>query len=95
MATSPPRQHRRGSTRIGFSALPPWLRHRFGANRARRRTAVVSAVGVGVTRVWLGVHRPSDVLGGWLFGTLVTALAVVAYEWPRARHANTAVDRPG
>jgi hypothetical protein len=27
--------------------------------------------------------------------TMVEALAVVAYEWPRARHGNTAVDRPG
>jgi undecaprenyl-diphosphatase len=41
--------------------------------------AVVSVVGVGLTRVWLGVHRPSDVVGGWLIGALVVALAVGAY----------------
>jgi undecaprenyl-diphosphatase len=45
--------------------------------------ALVSAVGVGVTRVWLGVHWPSDVLGGWLGGALLVAVAVLVYEWPR------------
>jgi undecaprenyl-diphosphatase len=43
-------------------------------------------VGVGLTRVWLGVHWPSDVLGGWLIGALIVALAVASYErWPGAR----------
>lgn len=60
-----------------------WLLHRYGAGRAARRTALavaaVSVVGVGLTRVWLGVHWPSDVVGGWLIGALVVALAVGAY----------------
>lgn len=57
-----------------------WLLHRYGAGPGRRRTAlaaaVVSVVGVGLTRVWLGVHWPSDVLGGWLLGATVVAAAV-------------------
>ncbi|MEU0971349.1 phosphatase PAP2 family protein [Streptomyces sp. NPDC005917] len=64
-----------------------WLLHRCGTGRALWRTALavagISVVGVGLTRVWLGVHWPSDVLGGWLLGALVVALAVVAYEWGR------------
>ncbi|MFF2200500.1 phosphatase PAP2 family protein [Streptomyces sp. NPDC058145] len=64
-----------------------WLLHRRGAGRALWRTAVaaaaVSVAGVGLTRVWLGVHWPSDVLGGWLLGALVVAVAVAVYEWPR------------
>ncbi|MFD7795458.1 phosphatase PAP2 family protein [Streptomyces sp. NPDC059759] len=60
-----------------------WLLHQYDAGRAVRRTAlalaVVSVVGVGLTRVWLGVHWPSDVVGGWLVGALVVALAVSAY----------------
>ncbi|WP_234312671.1 phosphatase PAP2 family protein [Streptomyces seoulensis] len=42
--------------------------------------AVVSVLGVGLTRVWLGVHWFSDVLGGWLFGALVVAVAVRVHE---------------
>ncbi|MET8944478.1 phosphatase PAP2 family protein [Streptomyces sp. NPDC004542] len=63
-----------------------WLLRRWGAGRALRGTALavaaVSVPGVGLTRVWLGVHWPSDVLGGWLLGGLVVAVAVVAYESP-------------
>ena len=62
-----------------------WLLRRYGAGRVLWRTAltlaVVSVLGVGLTRVWLGVHWASDVVGGWLIGALVVAVAVGAYEW--------------
>lgn len=61
-----------------------WLLHHYGAGRAVWRTAmvvaVISVVGVGLTRVWLGVHWPSDVVGGWVLGAFVVAVAVGAYE---------------
>jgi membrane-associated phospholipid phosphatase len=57
-----------------------WLLRHYGVGRALWRTAVavavVSVAGVGVTRVWLGVHWASDVVGGWLLGALVVVLAV-------------------
>ncbi|MEU3840086.1 phosphatase PAP2 family protein [Streptomyces sp. NPDC028635] len=60
-----------------------WLVHAYGAGPALRRTALgaalVSVIGVGVTRVWLGVHWPSDVLGGWLLGAALVAAAVAAH----------------
>ncbi|MFI8348605.1 phosphatase PAP2 family protein [Streptomyces sp. NPDC085596] len=61
-----------------------WLIHRHGVRGARWygavAVAVVSVVGVGVTRVWLGVHWFSDVLGGWLLGALLVAVSVLVYE---------------
>lgn len=48
--------------------------------RTALTVAVISVLGVGLTRVWLGVHWPSDVVGGWLLGALVVALTVVTYE---------------
>lgn len=60
-----------------------WLLHHYGADRALWRTAVavttISVVGVGLTRVWLGVHWATDVVGGWLLGALVVVLAVRAH----------------
>ncbi|KUL45183.1 phosphatase PAP2 family protein [Streptomyces regalis] len=57
-----------------------WLLHHYGAERALRRAAaavaVISVAGVGLTRVWLGVHWATDVVGGWLLGALVVVLAV-------------------
>ncbi|MFG2295743.1 phosphatase PAP2 family protein [Streptomyces sp. NPDC048603] len=38
--------------------------------------AAVSVLGVGFTRVYLGVHWPSDVLGGWLAGAVLVLAAL-------------------
>jgi undecaprenyl-diphosphatase len=69
-----------------------WLLHLYGAGRVLWRTAltvaVVSVIGVGLTRIWLGVHWPSDVLGGWLLGALTVVLTVWSYDkWQAARRS--------
>jgi undecaprenyl-diphosphatase len=60
-----------------------WLLHHHGADRRLFRAvlavSLVSVVGVGVTRIWLGVHWTSDVVGGWLLGVLVVAVAVFVH----------------
>ncbi|MFF1308220.1 phosphatase PAP2 family protein [Streptomyces sp. NPDC058307] len=61
-----------------------WLLHHYGVGRALWFTAltlaVISVVGVGLTRVWLGVHWPSDVLGGWFLGAMLVTLAVLVHQ---------------
>ncbi|MFI1725148.1 phosphatase PAP2 family protein [Streptomyces sp. NPDC020489] len=70
-------------TAVVVCGLLLWLLHHHGAGRPLFRTALavsaLSVAGVGLTRVWLGVHWASDVVGGWLLGALVVALAVLVH----------------
>ncbi|MFJ1747460.1 phosphatase PAP2 family protein [Streptomyces sp. NPDC088116] len=60
-----------------------WLVRRQDVARWVWRTAltvaVVSVIGVGFTRLWLGVHWGSDVLAGWLLGGCLVAFSIATY----------------
>lgn len=60
------------------------------------RVAVVAffsglAVLIGMSRVYLGVHWPSDVLAGWCFGTAWALVVWVGDRWVGARAEQTSL----
>ncbi|MDX3230528.1 phosphatase PAP2 family protein [Streptomyces sp. ME19-01-6] len=76
-----------------------WVLARCGARAAWLRfatlLAVVSVAGVGFTRVYLGVHWPTDVVGGWLLGAALVYAAAAAYPYPPERKNESAGEPPG
>lgn len=66
-----------------------------GAQRILRRCvwglAVVWAAGAGLTRIYLGVHWPSDVLAGWLLAAacLTALVATTGGRLPVRRSPRT------
>ncbi|RGC70920.1 phosphatidylglycerophosphatase B [Micromonospora sp. MW-13] len=63
----------------------PYARKRPAARWALWAAAVVVAGLTGVSRVALGVHWTSDVIGGWLLGAATVAATTAAFRTWRAR----------
>jgi undecaprenyl-diphosphatase len=68
------------SSMIVFLALALALTARSRWHRAAAGAAVMLSFLVGTSRVMLGVHWPSDVIGGWAFGALWVMLTLPLAE---------------
>lgn len=70
-----------------FAAACAWALAPRARTRAARVVLIVATAGfalaVGWSRIWVGVHWPSDVLGGWLYAIAWSALAVAGVGWLR------------
>jgi undecaprenyl-diphosphatase len=62
----------------------PWLTKQWQRVGAVAAAAVIAVV-VGATRAYLGVHWPSDVLGGWSLGGVLLTVAVALLSLLRHR----------
>ncbi len=74
---------------IVYGAGRRWPQHRGIAAAA----AIVWALAVGASRVYLGVHWPTDVVAGWLLVIVVAAAMSVAWRTVVRRTPMTRLDR--
>lgn len=51
--------------------------------KAAKAAMIVLPLLIGISRVYLGVHYPTDILSGWVIGTLISLIALIAL--PRIR----------
>lgn len=83
------------SSMIGYGFLTVLLLDQVSGPHWRRRAIVAGAViligAIGFSRLYLGVHYLSDVVGGWLAGAAWLLVCVSAYRFSQQR---LAADRP-
>ena len=75
------------SSMIFYTTMALALTSRTRWHRAAAAGAILLSLLIGTSRVMLGVHWPSDVIGGWAFGLLWVLLTLRFSE--RLFHANS------
>jgi membrane-associated phospholipid phosphatase len=92
-----PSGHSLGSTVVlgVLAALVVVHSHRRAVRGLAVTIAVLAIAAIGLSRLYLGVHWPTDVLGGWTIGTLWLITCLTTYTWLRRRAATDPAGPPG
>lgn len=83
------------ATAAGLLIWALWRRLDGWPRAAAVAVPVLWAVGVGLSRIYLGVHWPTDVVGGWLLTIVLLGLAALALRqlpWTRRDPPETGAD---
>ena len=68
-----------------FSIVNPLFLSSSNALNIGRQSAVLLTVAVGITRVYLGVHWPTDVAAGWVVGAAWALASSAIMQWLQRR----------
>jgi undecaprenyl-diphosphatase len=76
-----------GAAMVAYAALALVMSKRTSARWAFNLFSSGVILGVGFGRIYLGVHWPTDVLGGYLLGALCLSAVLTLWQhlWPHAR----------
>ena len=79
-----PSGHAAGAAAVGLLCawmLCRWVVHRWAGQVAVWALSIAAIIGIGFSRLYLGVHFVTDVLAGWLLGTAWTATVILVTSW--------------
>lgn len=74
----------------GYLAFLYWA---YGKSPVMRRVGIIGAVlmilGIGISRIYLGVHFPTDVIGGYIGGLMWLSLSVLVLYYAKRKDTHS------